>query len=397
MKIGLLVSNPKTAFNYGAAIFERTFTNGLKKKKQKVITLCPDPVTSEKLKQLPELAAALIAESLIEHKQKAKKCDVLYATNWNAVGYVGQGIPLVTTFHCTFNGILKIIGKEPESPDMEEKDIWEKYVDQIKTLSMSPAYLIQKGKENTALVENFVAQHSTRVVAVSERVKAEMVSYFHLPADKIVVIENGIPRQWFIGKNKKCPQCEPKIKKWRELKKPILIWLARIGTNESTFKTKGLDRALEVMSQIKDAHKVIISFTSRPERYRELFAPYGVEFISNWPYEHLPHLMRAGDIFIQTSRYEGFGLTLLEAMISSLACVSFPVGVATEVIKDGSSGFLSSTTSEMIEKINYLIKHPAKRRQMGKRAALLGKKNYRLTTMVDKYIKLFKEIKKQKK
>ena len=394
MKIGCLMAFGKPEIIYGGGpAFEKTFIERLRKKGHKVMTFHS---CSKKLKEISELSSILTAASLSQHLHKAKKCNVLYATNCSGVSYLDQEIPLVNVFHGTNNGILKIIGQTPDSPGLEEKDIWEKYAKEIENLNIRSEYLERKHRENIALVENFIAKNSKYLVAVSERLKAEMISYFHLPEDKIIVIENGITKQWFGAKKVKCSQCEPYIKKWKSQKKPILVWAARIGDCEIRFKIKGLDRALEVMSHLDNVHKVVISFSPNPDQYQKLFASYGVEFISNWPYEHLPHLIKEADIFMQTSRYEGFGLTLIEAMASSLACVSFPAGVATKVIKNGENGFLVSNTNEMIEKIDHLTQSKKERDKMGKKANSSVKKKYHINTMTKKYLDLFKKMKKEK-
>lgn len=393
MKIGCLMIYGKHEITRGGApVVEKTLIEGLGKKGHQVMSFYP---SSEKLKDLSELGSILMAASLSQHLHKAKKCDVLYATNFSGISYLDQEIPLVNVFHGTNNGILKTIGQESNDSELEEKEIWEKYVNQIESLNLLPEYLDRRLRENIALVENFIANNSKYLVAVSERVKAEMVSYFHLPEDKIIVIENGISNQWFSNRKVLCPQCKLQTKRWKSQKKPILVWVARIGDNEFRFKIKGLDRALEAMSRLNNVYKVVISFSHKPEQYQKLFAPYGVDFISNWPYEHLPHLMKEADIFIQTSRYEGFGLTLIEAMASSLACVSFPAGVATEVIKNEENGFLVSNTNEMIERVNHLVKEPKERNKIAKKAAISVQKKYHIDTMLKKYLGLFKKMKKQ--
>lgn len=394
MKIGFLMVHKKPGtVRTGAGVFEQTFIEGLRKKGHKVMSFYPG---SEKLKDLSELGTILMAAALSQHKYKAKQCKVLCATDYSGISYLDQGIPLANVFHSTANGVFKIIGKDPTSPELEEKDIWEKYVKEIESLNLKSESLYRKCQENIALVENFIANNSKYLVAVSERLKAEMVSYFHLPEDKVIVIENGISKQWFSNKKVDCPRCRSETKRWKSQKKPILIWAARIGDSEADFKVKGLDRALEVMSRLNNVYKVVISFASKPEQYQKLFALYGVDFISNWPYEHLPHLMKEADIFIQTSRYEGFGLTLIEAMASSSVCVSFPVGVATEVIKNEENGFLVSNTNEMIERVNHLVKEPKERNKIAKKAAISVQKKYHIDTMTKKYLGLFKKMKKEK-
>lgn len=50
--------------------------------------------------------------------------------------------------------------------------------------------------------------------------------------------------------------------------------------------------------------------------------------------------LRAADLFVNPSDYEGFSLTLVEALGCALPVVTTAVGVAPEVIRDGSNGFL---------------------------------------------------------
>jgi glycosyltransferase involved in cell wall biosynthesis len=50
--------------------------------------------------------------------------------------------------------------------------------------------------------------------------------------------------------------------------------------------------------------------------------------------------LRAADLFLNPSDYEGFSLTLVEALGCALPVVTTSVGVAPEIIREGSNGFM---------------------------------------------------------
>ncbi len=92
---------------------------------------------------------------------------------------------------------------------------------------------------------------------------------------------------------------------------------------------------------------------------------------------HIAEEYAASDIYVLTSLFEGFSLTLLEAMIQGLPAVAFdcPFGPRC-MIDDGKNGFLIKDGDIQLftEKLCYLIEHPEVRAAFS--AAAITKSSY---------------------
>ena len=107
----------------------------------------------------------------------------------------------------------------------------------------------------------------------------------------------------------------------------------------------------------------------------------------------IPSMLKkhAGGVVLIPSRYEGFSLSLVEAMSQGLAPVSFPVGVAPEIIRDGENGFIVNTIEEAEKKIKLLLKDPVLRHRLSSEAIETAKQ-FRSDIMIKRMLALYKKI-----
>jgi mannosyltransferase len=95
-----------------------------------------------------------------------------------------------------------------------------------------------------------------------------------------------------------------------------------------------------------------------------------IHFLGELPIDHVPSWYQRITIYAFTSRNEGFGLTLLEAMAAGAALVASRAGAAEKVVADGDTGILvpPGDVEALVNAIDPLMQNPQHASEMGSRA-----------------------------
>ncbi len=96
------------------------------------------------------------------------------------------------------------------------------------------------------------------------------------------------------------------------------------------------------------------------------------------------------DIFLQVSRYEGYGMTLIEAALSGLPIVTTDVGVVGEVLVDGGGCLVTGgEPTDIALKLGALLDEEPLRQTIGGRAREVAEKH---VIREDKYLEAFQRM-----
>lgn len=95
-----------------------------------------------------------------------------------------------------------------------------------------------------------------------------------------------------------------------------------------------------------------------------------VRFLGELPIDQVPSWYQRITVYAFTSRNEGFGLTLLEAMAAGAALAAARAGAAEKVVLDGDTGILvpPGDVEALVNALEPLMRNPEQAAEMGRRA-----------------------------
>ena len=251
----------------------------------------------------------------------ANKPDLIHSHLWaaNIIGRIAgrlTGTPVISSIH---------------NPDHEEQ-AWADGAD----VSLMKRRIVRGLDRWTAKAGN------DRLIAVSNYVKQSATRHLRVPLDSIDLVYNPID----IDSLTDAPATS-RAELLRSCGLPadsiILLNVARLSPQ------KGLVYALRALPAIRkrfpSAHLVSVGATTDPrwtEQLEREATELGVKdhFHVMGARRDVTDFLRACDVFIFPSLYEGLGIALIEAMAAGCACVASSAGPIPEVVSDGEDGIL---------------------------------------------------------
>ena len=165
---------------------------------------------------------------------------------------------------------------------------------------------------------------------------------------------------------------------------------------------KGFDMLLKAWRIVFEKHPdwhLDIYGSGEREEYEQLAKEFGIsEVVTCHPATNdVYDKYRESSIFAFSSRYEGFGLVLAEAMSTGVPAVSFacPCG-PSDIIRDYEDGILveEGNIQQFAESLCYMIEHNEERKIFGHKARISSQR-FGQESIMKKWINLFDEIRNE--
>ncbi len=232
-------------------------------------------------------------------------------------------------------------------------------------------------------IQKCVAKNASVIIVPSEYLK-KIITKWGILSEKIKVVYNAFKADDFaISKEE--------ARKRFNLNGVILLSAGRF------VPWKGFDTLIEIMPEvlkmIPEARLIIIG--EGPERknlefkIKNLKLEGAVILTGQISHNELSDYLKAGDLFVLNTGYEGFSHQILEAMAAGIPVITTEVGGNTEIIRDGETGILAEYNSkgEIRDAIIKLWSNEGIRNSMINRARESVKK-FGLDNMINQTISL---------
>lgn len=191
-------------------------------------------------------------------------------------------------------------------------------------------------------IEQFIYKQYDKIVSISQQTQTALQNWLKSYDNRFVIINNGVD-----------------IKKFSSLKRPIkdksLIMVSRFvdAKDQPT-----VIKALKYLDS--DVTLTLVGDGEKLDNYKELATSIGVDdrvhFLGSR--SDIAELISSSYIGIQSSNWEGFGLTAVELMAAGKPVIASDVDGLKQVVEGAGLIFEKGNPRQLAEKINTLLQNP---------------------------------------
>jgi UDP-glucose:(heptosyl)LPS alpha-1,3-glucosyltransferase len=196
----------------------------------------------------------------------------------------------------------------------------------------------------------------SKVIAISDMVKQDIIRWYGISEDRINVIYNGVDIERFHPRNR---QYREEIRKRYGIGDEFVILFV-----SNNFRMKGLGYLIKALAKIKkEGHppfKLLILGRDRQNPFLRLAKKLGIlgEVIFAGSTNEPEKYYGAADLLVHPTLYDACSLTVLEALASGLPVITSTSNGASGILTNGQEGFVIQDPRDvkiLCEKITYFF------------------------------------------
>lgn len=238
-----------------------------------------------------------------------------------------------------------------------------------------------KKRKLYAAIEKSIGLITKQIIAVSEYDRQLAISSKVVPAIKIKTIRNGVIP--FKGK---------KMLHSKDKSRIDIVMVARFDVPK---RQQDLIQTCEKMGNLP-WHLSFVGDGKQLEEAQHYVRTHHLQdrIFFHGALDSIEMLLSHSDIVVLLSDYEGFPLSILEAMQAGLPIVASDVGGVKEAVTDTYNGFLIPKRNHpiLLDRLTQLLTNTSLRKTMGLRSRLIFNENFTFEKMLHDTIETYKNI-----
>lgn len=247
-----------------------------------------------------------------------------------------------------------------------------------------------------SLIDKITASYADKIVTVSNAVGDYIREWQKIQVEKTVTIYNGIDLEKFGLQNDRS-QISQELH--LAVNGTIVTFIGRLDIQKGCEYL--LRAAAESLQEEKNIQFLIVGEGRLKEELLSLTSKLGIdkETIFTGFREDIQNILTHTDIFVMPSLWEGFGLSLVEAMAAGKPVIATNVGPLPELINHEETGFIVPARNHraLSVAILTLVKNKELREKMGKKAQDRVREKFDSLRMAQNYDKLYVSLLKNKR
>jgi glycosyltransferase involved in cell wall biosynthesis len=225
-----------------------------------------------------------------------------------------------------------------------------------------------------------------RIVAISDAVRRFHVAA-GLPPEKLVTIHYGLDEP------PRVPSETSPAEVGVRPGAPLIVAVGRLI--EQKDHTTLLRAFARVHEQRPDARLAILGWGRLEDELRAQVSALGLDGAALLLGRVEPRAwLERADVFAHTSRWEGFGIVLLEAMLAGLPVVATRVSAIPEIVQDGRTGILTEPGDHetIAAALTSLLDDPHRRAELGAAGRRRAHEEFSVARMTERTIAVYESV-----
>ena len=256
--------------------------------------------------------------------------------------------------------------------------------------------------------QRFINRAAHKVLVNSEAIKEHILTTSGIPAEKIVVVRNGL-----ITSEDEADGCNlnghrhPAVAERRRAPREEICQELGLGSDAKLVGMVGrmepvkghryfVEAAAQVAREHPNAHFLLVGDGQLQEEIRQQAASLGIaDRLHLLGYrKDAARIVTGFDLSVLASLHEGLPNTVLEAMAAGVPVVATAVGGTKELITEGETGYLAppADADTLAHCISWALAHEEERTRFAASARVSVRSNYGMSRMVSEMERLYDQL-----